>query len=446
MKKDITRIILENFILKFGDRILKTSFIKDIKYWRSIQYSSRKSLDTMQYENLKKLLKYSVENVAFYQNKSIKLTREPYKDIKKFPIIDKSILKEHIDNFIVGDKRKLLKNVSSGSSGVQISVYENNYEKSYVRALQTMLWEWAGYYIGSKFIQLGMTSKRGFVKACKDLLLNTTYTLAYDLDENIVTKLLYRCRKQKNVFFGGYASGLYTFAHIAKKYEIKDVKFKSVISWGDKLFPHYRKLIKEQFDSDVYDVYGCSEGIIISGQCEKFNNHIITPHVFVELLDDNNNEVEPGEIGNVIVTRLDNFSMPLIRYRVGDLAIKEDPNKLCTCGRSFPLLKKIIGRETDIVYTKNNKSLIVHFFTGIFEYYPQIMQFMIVQDKIGVIEVKYIKDKGFEPNILMKIQEDIINKAKDNIEILFTNVNEIAPTKSGKPQIVISNLKKKLFK
>jgi len=87
-------------------------------------------------------------------------------------------------------------------------------------------------------------------------------------------------------------------------------------------------------------LYGTTEGFVISATCENGNHHQLTPQTYVELLDKNGNEVKAGEIGYVVVTRLDAFSFPLIRYYLGDLAIKADENKKCTCGRAFPMLKK----------------------------------------------------------------------------------------------------------
>ena len=66
-------------------------------------------------------------------------------------------------------------------------------------------------------------------------------------------------------------------------------------------------MIENQFQTNVYDTYGTAEGLIIASQCEHKKYHIFSPHVYVELLDENGKEVVDGEIGNVVVTCLDNF-------------------------------------------------------------------------------------------------------------------------------------------
>jgi phenylacetate-CoA ligase len=238
----------------------------------------------------------------------------------------------------------------------------------------------------------------------------------------------------------GYASSLYTYAKLANENGLDDVRFKAVVSWGDKMFPHYRSLIEKQFSTEVFDTYGASEGTMIAAECEHHNYHIMTPHVFVEILDNNGKEVSPGEMGYIAVTRLDNFLMPLIRYKIGDLAVKASNGKQCPCGRRFPLLEKIIGRDTDIVYTPGGKALIVHFFTGIFEFIREIEQFQVVQHSLYDIEIRIIPSNTFYEGCLVGIKKEICKKADEGLNIRFSEVNEIHPGPSGKPQIIMSHL------
>jgi len=208
------------------------------------------------------------------------------------------------------------------------------------------------------------------------------------------------------------------------------------MSWGDKLFAHYKEAIERQFGCRVFDTYGCTEGIMIAGQCERGAYHVMTPHVHVELLDDENRPVPTGHIGRVVVTRLDNFSMPLIRYKLGDLAEAADESTPCKCGRKFPILKRVIGRETDVVKTPSGKHLIVHFFTGIMEHFAEIKQFQVIQRTQARIEIDYIPDAGFHPEVLVKVRQVMHERAGEPFPITFREVSNIPPAPSGKPEIV----------
>jgi phenylacetate-CoA ligase len=168
----------------------------------------------------------------------------------------------------------------------------------------------------------------------------------------------------------------------------------------------------------------------------------MSPYVYMELLDDAGEQVPDGQIGHVVVTNLDSFAMPMIRYRIGDLAIKL-PKAAYPANRALqlPLLQKVVGRDTDLVKTRSGKYMVVHSFTGIFEHLPQISQFCVVQHHLDAIDILYIPGEGFNPSILDHVQQKIHEFLGEPLPIRFQEVSEIAPTKSGKPQLIVSHLK-----
>ncbi len=431
---------LESIVLPLGDFVLGTKYMHHLDEWRGFQKLSSAELKQIQKERLGYILDYACNHVPYYKKKNIELSREAYDDILEFPVLYKNEIKLHEDDFVVGDKSKLIVEKSSGSSGIQGQVYLSKAEASLSQAIQTLWWEWAGYKFGNAFMQTGMSPKRGVVKRIKDILLNTEYVVAYNITEQEAADKLKKLSKKKFKHLGGYASSLYVYASIAERNNIKDLKFDSAISWGDKMFPHYRQLLEKQFGAKVYDTYGCTEGFMIAGQCSHGQMHIMSPHVYVEILDDDGNPVPAGQLGKVVVTRLDSFSMPLIRYYLGDLAILAPDEKKCDCGMDFPILEKIIGRDTDIVKTRSNKFMIVHFFTGILEHFPEIKQFRVIQKNLDSIQFEYIKDTGFNQSVLDKITQIIHEHLQEKFPIEYIEVDHIPSTPSGKPQLILSQL------
>ena len=428
-----------------GDVLLKTDFIKGVKFWRNnIDKKSASQLHAMQEERLQLLFEHTLEKIPFYKRQNIKLTGNPYADIKQFPVMYKKVIKENIDDLYIGDKSKMVVEKSSGSSGIQGEVYMTLKENVGYQAVQTYLWEWGGYKLGTPLLQTGITPNRKGIKKIKDNLLRTHYVGAFDLSyEQAVTNL--KDAKSKGCrYFAGYASSLNVHAEAAIKSGL-NIHFDGVISWGDKLFDSYKNNINKAFGNPtIAEVYGTTEGFMIAGLCPKGNHHILTPHIYLELLDKDGNEVAPGELGYVVVTRLDAFSFPLIRYYLGDLAIKESKTVQCSCGKHYPLLQKIVGRDTDIVHTPKGKALIVHFFTYVFEHEPTVQQFRIIQKVAGEIEIEYIPGKNFHPGILDKISSVIFEKSGEVFPIKFAAVKEIPSTASGKPQLVLNMVVKKL--
>ena len=85
----------------------------------------------------------------------------------------------------------------------------------------------------------------------------------------------------------------------------------------------------------------------------------------------------------------------------------------------------------------------MHSFTGIFEYFDDVKQFKVIQSSREGITIEYLKGKGFEQASLKKIEFELQKYIQDtSFKIVFKEVDYIAPTKSGKPQIIESRIKK----
>lgn len=437
----ILNLIIEKIVLPFGDAIIGSSFIKKLKELRKISNLSANELEDLQQKKLQQILRFTLEKVPYYYPQQLYLN-EKIIDIKKFPIIDKQILSNFQSELLSIPKEQLIKNASSGSTGQQSIVYWSKEEQSINRATQIMWWEWAGYKFGNPILQTGITPKRGVVKSIKDKLLNTYYLQAFTHSKEDVIKALKWAQKQKEPILAGYASSLYVIAKYAIEEKI-NVNFKGAVTWGDKLFPHYKKTIFEAFNISVCETYGSAEGLMMGAQKDLEYMYQMSSNVYVEIIDDNGNEVKDGEIGHVIVTNLNGYAMPLIRYRIGDLAIKLPKNDYPNQKQlGFPIWQKIIGRDTDIVKTRSGKYLVVHSFTGVFEHIPEIKQFCVIQNDLDGIIIQYIKADNFYLEILLKAKTQLLNYLKEPFNIIFEEVNEIKPTKSGKPQLIISNLEK----
>ncbi|MBS1626415.1 MAG: phenylacetate--CoA ligase family protein [Bacteroidetes bacterium] len=441
----IINSLLEGFILPVADFFSGTTFVKDLGYWRNIVNNSNENeLQQLQKQNLQSLLNHTIQSIPFYQKQNIQLTNNPYADIKQFPIMHKNLMKNNLHELLIYDKNKMVSEKSSGSSGIQGEVFMTVNESRKYQAIQTALWEWSGYKLGLPFLQTGMTLNRGLLKSIKDFLFRVQYVNAYNLNKEQIIKNLHIAKKRNCKYFGGYASSLNVYAQTAIEEKIH-LNLNGVIAWGDKLFEHYKHNIANAFGNPILtELYGTTEGFVISATCKYGNHHLLTPQTYIELLDKNGNEVKPGEIGYVVTTRLDAPSFPLIRYYLGDLAIKADEHEKCKCGRALPILKKIIGRDTDIIHTPTGKALIVHFFTGIFEHFNEIKQFRVIQKTKNNIEIEFIPSETFTQFTLEKIKAEIYKKAEEAFPITFSEVSTIPATASGKPQIVQNLIAEKI--
>jgi phenylacetate-CoA ligase len=104
-----------------------------------------------------------------------------------------------------------------------------------------------------------------------------------------------------------------------------------------------RNCIEETFSAQVQENYGLNEIGIVASRCREGGRyHVNVEHCLVEIVDAEGQPVPPGQRGHLVVTSLNNFAMPLLRYDSGDLA--EAVDGPCPCGRTLPAFGRIHGR------------------------------------------------------------------------------------------------------
>ena len=435
----MNNFLLEKIALPIGDLILKSNFVKSLNFWRSFDSLSELELISHQEKQLKNQLLYAQKHISKYKGIKIDLNKKADEIIKSFPILTKDDLRSNPKSLQINNNQHVSRIYSSGSTGVSTWVSMNKLDLMSIQSLSIHLWELCGYKLGNPILQTGISPKRSRLKKMKDLFFGVQYVSAFTLSTDDHKKICSRLSKNNKYTLVGYPSSLNIIAEYIIENNI-NLKLKTVIGLGDKLFDHYKKNIQKAFGCKIHETYGSSEGFQIGFQADLDYMYLYTPQVYLELLDDNNNPVKEGEIGNVVVTRLENKHMPLIRYKLGDLAImlpkdKYPPNRKF----NFPLIEKVIGRNTDVVILPDNRKLIVHSFTGIFEYIPEIKQFKIIQKNRKSMTVQFIPDDNFTKEVLnnskLKLQKIINN---NNFKIYFEEVSLIEGKKSGKPQIIES--------
>lgn len=437
--------LLKKIIVPVGDMLFGGGYLKTLKKWNEYDKLSESKLIDIQSKELEKILKYTIDKVPFYKGINYNNSLSAAENLKHFPILAKDILRKHSEDLVSTDfnKEDLKKNFSSGSSGIQSYSYSEKKNVFYLQGISYHWYMWGGFEFGDPVLQFGISPKRSLSKKLKDIFFRVNYQEAFALNDKDYKRIYEDLQRQKTRFIIGYPSAINQLAEYLVKNNLNH-SIKSIVSLGDKLFSHFEENFKQAFnDPLVIDTYGCAEGFLMACRYDTPYYYISAPHVYIEIVDDNGNDVPDGKLGNVLVTCFSNLAQPFIRYKVGDLAVKLPKEKYPKDRKfQYPLLERIVGRETDVVKTPNGKTLIVHSFTGIIEYYPDIKQYQIIQESINEIVIKYITDDAIplEENTLGSIEEKI-NKLTDNsVKIIFEKTDFIANSPSGKPQIIKSLL------
>lgn len=201
-----------------------------------------------------------------------------------------------------------------------------------------------------------------------------------------------------------------------------------------------RKNVENAFSCNVFDGYGLYDGGAGAYECKEHNGlHMDTERSVMEIVDEDGHQIESG-VGRIIATSLHNFAMPFIRYDTGDMGhIIEDR---CGCGRGSSLLKEILGRTVDVLYTPEGKAIHGWFFLFIFwEYCRGIKEYQVVQVSLENIVIKIVPDDDFDEKQLNTIRSIVKSKSERwNLEFKF--VDGIERTKAGKYKFIVNEVGK----
>ncbi len=419
---------------------------RKLELLRSSQYWTKDQTEQYQLKALQSLVETAYQEIPLFRNLMDQKKLQPssirhISDICLLPILTKDLIRKNYPQRTTRSTPFRQHEVSSsGSTGTNLVVLEDSDTTGILYSCHLFSLEMSGWTFGDRHLQFGMSLERGFFKTMKDRLLGCSYVSGRELRDEEMDSALNEIENQQIHFVHGYAGSLYRLASRALETK-REIKLRAVSSWGDNLYAHYRRSLEKAFQTKVYDSYGCAEGITVAAQCGHENNyHLYSPFVLVEVVDDSGQPLPPGQSGHLLLTRLQAGAMPLIRYRVEDRGMLGD-HRECPCGRRSPLMLQIEGRDTDIVMTRSGNHLIVHFFTGIFEYFHEIKNFQVVQRRPGHITIYLVPSKEITSAALQKMQNTLYEAGAD-LEMEFEVVTEIPCAKSGKRRFVINEWKR----
>jgi len=422
------------------------------RYLYKSQYQDRSILRAKRIASLKKLIAHCYHNVPYYHQLMEKIGINPedisgLEDLKNFPLLTKSTLRENFNslraNNIPISKMKL--EASGGTTGTPIQLFIDSTTQYRVDASDWRFWSWANFLPGMKVAEfwghINELKKSKTIYSKLKLLMENTFMLnAFDLSEENMNMYLKLINQKKPDIFHGYASAILRFTRYIRDQGKKIHKPKSIILTADKIHQKEKIEIGSFYNCGVYDEYGCREFSIIAHECEYHTGlHVADEHFIIEVIDPENGHENTNEFGEIIITSLVNYSMPLIRYQIGDLGRILDDK--CQCGRTLTLIDFISGRTADFVITKSGKKVYGPLFIIAFDHVKGVSQFLIEQHEIGKIQIKLLVDNHFNNNNgLISIKNKLTTVFLDDLDYEIDFVNELYLSRSGKRRTVISYL------
>lgn len=410
---------------------------------------SRAELDDITFKKLKKVLHYSYNNISFYRKRFDDYGIHPndinnFEDYSQIPILSKELIQNNYRTMVVkNDSAGVYLNATGGSTGNILHFYQDLEYSEYNEASSIRAYMWSGYQLGDKIALVWGNARDipddSFRMRLRSFINRRRYMNAFDIDRKKMNFFSRELSKWKPDIITGYASSLNLLSEYILQEERYKIKPKSIRSTAEVLFESYRDTIEKAFNTKVFDHYGCREVGPIASECATNNNlHIHSDCQYVEILK-NNTTAHGGEMGDIIISNLTNFTMPLIRYRIEDVGMMAQKGK-CECGLSFPTMNLKIARVTDMIKTSRGKFIHGEFFTHLFYDYPEVKKFQLVQNDYSNFNL-FVES---EVNSLTKYKDEIIGKISvlmgEKVSVEFKIVKKIPVNSSGKHRFTISKL------
>lgn len=419
------------------------------------QWLSREELLTLQQKKLHSLLIYAYQYVPYYRRLFDRVGFNPddvLADRTQFcrlPILTKAIIRQNSNNMLTTDSKRrasMSPLTTGGSTGHPLAFMQDNNFRDYVTADIHRHLGWAGWELGQVHAYIWGASfetetSRTIRAKLMNWALNRFVTNAYVLSDESMGAFVSQIRRCHPRILFGYPSGLYRFAEFVHEHGFDDIKFNSILASAEVLYPAQRQFIEAVFDGKMFNRYGTRELGGICCECEAHTaSHISVENVYVEILQelDNNEPTQPGESGHIIVTNLNNYGMPFIRYSIEDMGAWSTV-KNCPCGRELPLMDLVQGRRVDIFKTKDGRAVWGGFASLLFAM-DGVKQFQVVQKSLDLVVVRIVKEGELDQTLLDRIERTVKTAMGDDIEVRFEFPEEIPVLSSGKHLYTISEV------
>ncbi len=391
---------------------------------------------------LRYLVRHAYEHVPLYRQLWQRAGIDPNNlagcaDLPALPMVDKNGVveagRDALDRRVPEVELDTIE--TSGTSGRAIRIRRTLSElrvsrRSYLRSLL-----FVGARPWHRTVTLASTwlrTKRGlFVrKVCK-----TQHLFPQDnLDQQIETLRSFRAQG-----LVGQTGGIYLLAREMLRRGIQH-RLRFLAPTGATLMPEMRATMRAAFLTEPRDLYGAIELGPVSWQCRKGNYHIDADRMFVEIVDENGRPVPPGQRGQVVCTSLYGYSMPLVRYRLLDVAALSP--RACTCGTRFPLMEPVQGRINDFLPTPRGDLVSPHFLFHIFDQAggSPVKEWRIIQHDLADLTYEYIPEHDFNAAALEKGMAAIRDRFGPGTKVRAVEVANIPMTPNGKRTCIVSRL------
>lgn len=448
---DTLPIPMQNILTSlYGYKILNDRYGK---YYKSkileLQKRNDKSFDYYSYqlEQLNTFLGYAKANSSYYSSVlgELELPIKSADELKRVSFLTKEDIRKNIDNIVTISTKKAVKSHTGGTTGKSLSIYYSKKDMQDRVAYLDYFKQQHGVHKGMKSASfMGKTivpinqKKKVFWRynyPLKQLLFSSFHLT----DENI-SYYIDKLNSFKPHSLDGFSSVMLTIAKYILKNNIKlDFKPLAIFPTAETLLDPDREIIEKAFNSKIRNQYASSEGAPFITECIKGSLHL---NIDTGLFE----KVEESDVSEIYVTSFSTHGTPLIRYKIGDSL--EFTSENCSCGVDTPIVKRILGRSTDFLYSEERGTISSANMSNTVKQLPySVVGIQFVQTQLKKVEINIVPDKKlFKEEHIQEILKEMKYRLGENMTFHVNLVDRLEISKSGKTRFIINKLDRNTIK
>ncbi len=439
-----------HFFLPLHERLLRRPTVRAAQELEVSQWLSPVEVLELQRAKLARLLEHAWRNVPFYRRRwaeaGLQLrSDDPLAQLRQLPLLSKEEIRAAGRDMVWPESPGgLTMRSTGGSTGEPLTFYLDRRREAYDQAARMRSHRWFGVELGDCEALLWGSpieqSRTDRARGLRDRLFNQHLLDAFQMSAARMDEYFNQWDRLRPVCLFGYPSSIALFVQHAQKRNrsLHRWRLRAVFVTGEVCYPQDRKVIEDYFGVPVADCYGSREAGFIAHQCQHGSMHVTAENVIVEIMSDGR-KAEAGEAGEIVVTHLDAFGMPFIRYRTGDVG-RLLPGR-CRCGRGLPTMDVVQGRSTDFLVLPDGT--IKHALSIIYPLREMagVGRFRVTQDADLGVCVEVVAERSAPAITVEGVARRVRPVLGDDVRLGVRLVDSIEESASGKFRYVISHAK-----
>jgi phenylacetate-coenzyme A ligase PaaK-like adenylate-forming protein len=406
--------LFASLLFPFWERAIRgRETLKHLSYLEKSQWLEHAERELNELAALTRLLRYAGDNVPYYRELFRTQRFDPrgvtsMADLAELPLLTRDIVRERYADLVDPAHRgKNFKKGTSGSTGKPLKFEYSKESECWRQAIKLRGYGWAGFRPGRKtfFYWAAVASGPPSLKIRIDRRLRReTFFDSMKQDEAARRAALDILRRTRPEVIVCYTQSCAQFARWIVDHGLRDWDDIPVICGAEAVLPGDRAILSKAFGPNIFETYGSRETMLMAAECEQHAGmHLSQENLVLEIVA-GGKAAGPGQTGDVVVTDLHNYGMPMIRYVNGDVALSPSKER-CACGRGLARLERVDGRRAATLLDKEGNGVPGIVFHVLFSDARRelVRQFQAVQSSNGQVVLKIVRGRDFAEDAFQSI-------------------------------------------